>query len=491
MNDRCPVGAGLLSGGIVVVSVLCLVAVGGAAGATTGTACGAGSPHGNATGTPSVAVDMFVAQNDTFDELATVDGIRAAMADGRVRPARSERDIDDYEVTEGRIRIFRLRFTGETARVLHGVDGRSEQEIDQAADRLLTEHENVSFQVRFGTCAPRANLSASHDAGAIEYVVDTRNRSIYAVVDPKRAVYEYPGQRHRGGIVRLTVGNGPDAVEDSFWYYVNGREAEFDGEEPLHLNGTDNATLSGRTGAFPGTTLTVALNVSGESTPRRRTVTVGPDWRFEATFDLSSVPANTRVVASVPGYEYSREIGVVGPSPAFVGTIRTHTDHEAVFVDTLDFPRSGHLVVREYNASDPLGGQILGHTRVDSDDSEASIPVSKLDFTTQRLVVVAVRDEGNESYDPEIDRPFRVNGEPVTKVARVENENVEQTRVTPTPTASTEAGPTGSSTPESTLSGTARTAPKTTDRTGPGFGAGLAVLAVVAATLVGRRLTRR
>lgn len=401
MSDTFPARAVGL--GAVLVSALFLVLVGGAAGVPADTACAIGVPHENATENASVEVDMFVAQNGTFGELATVGGIQAARADGRIRSARSERDVDDYEVTEGRVWIFRLRFVGETARALHGIEGRSERAIDRAVDRRLTESKNVSFRVGFGTCAPRFNLSASYEAGAVEYVVDARNRSIYTVVDPERAVYEYPGQRRRGGIVELTVGEGSDAVEDSFWYYLNGRDAEFDGDVPLHLNGTENATLSGRTSAFPGTNLTVELNVTGESTPRRRTVTVGHDWRFEATFDLSSVPANTRVVASAPGYEDSRDIGVVGLSPAFVGEVQNRVDHEAVFVDALDFSRSGHLVVREYNASDPLGGQVVGHTRVDSDDGQASIPVSKLDFKTQRLVVVAVREYGNETYDPETD----------------------------------------------------------------------------------------
>ncbi|AQL43485.1 hypothetical protein BV210_12625 [Halorientalis sp. IM1011] len=487
MNDTSPLGVAL--GGIVLLAVLSLVAVGGAAGATAGTTCPAGPPHDDATGNGSVAVDMFAAESDTFGELATLGGIRAAMDDDRVVRPRSDGG-DHPMVANDRVRIFRLRFAGEATRVLHGIEGPSERAIDRHVDRRLTSAENVSFDVRTGTCSPEVDLSASYDAGAVEYVVDARNRSIYVVLDAKRAVFEYAGFRYRGGVVELRVGDGEDRIEDSTYYTIGDEMASIDGEEPFHLNGTDNATVSGRTSGFPGTNVTVELNVSGEPTPRRRTVTVGPDWRFAATFDLSSVPANTRVVADLPGYEYSEAVGVVEPSPAFVGEVWGHLDDSAVVVKALDLSRSGHLVVREYNASDPLGGRVLGHTRVDSDDDHASIPVSELDFRTRRLVVVPVRDYGNETYDPETDRPFRVDGVPVRRVARVENPHVGQRRVTPTPTTTTESSSTERSTSEPPQSRTDRTARATTTGTGPGFGTGLAVLAVVAVAFA-VRLTRR
>lgn len=79
----------------------------------------------------------------------------------------------------------------------------------------------------------------------------------------------------------------------------------------------------------------------------------------------------------------------------------------------------------------------------------------------------------------------------MTRVARVENENVDQTRVTPTPPTPTEPVTTVRSTRESTQSGTASPAPTTTDETGPGFGAGVAVMAVLASALVGTRFTHR
>jgi hypothetical protein len=328
----------------------------------------------------------------------------------------------------------------------------------------------------------------------------------------------------------------PDAV-----VHVVGVDAEFgatDALDVLVLQATTGQPVRARTSLAPGTPVVVRIENRSDGGPAivRRThvveTTTGGvgDDRFEpvtheilATVDTSGVAPNTtfdaRIVAD--GRTDDRRPGLVRRTDASVTLSATESWRDGrVNVTSATLSEGGFLVAQAGDRqalSDPDGILYRGHVRVDpGTHRNVTIPVETWGIfrlsapLPESVTVVAVRDANvNGEYD-EGDLPYVENSTAVTGVASVPDprpapEDVPEEMVTDTPTptfsppsttspgapSTTAGGPTGE-TPTTRISETTATPPTTrtpgtTAGTGDGFGVALAVLAVVATTLLARR----
>lgn len=260
-----------------------------------------------------------------------------------------------------------------------------------------------------------------------------------------------------------------------------------------------NATVVGETSVLPGRNLTVVVAAADGSFEARVPATVtfedgdvtegpGPTHRFVARVNLSSVPAGTELRVDVRfrgrsllAADGGPVEGVVARDGATVTDVRRGEVRRSDLYARVRLVDDGFLVAHDGSADGPVlavspylrggtrshvGGPVYPDVRLDVDGTVEG----------ERVVLVVHRDaNGNRTFDPGVDPPYRSNGTPVAVSVPWGG--------SPTPAATATpngpSGPTGEpdATPTTGASGVA----------GFGFAAVLAALVAAVATLRRRR----
>ena len=375
------------------------------------------------------------------------------------------------------------------------------------------------------------NYDDPSDTGQFRFVIDEDNETVYLVTDvrdleldrevggqddPEEVQIE-PGddfrfrfdigpgfnQTYRGGIDTYVPEGNTTAQLDT-----EDREATLGNPnaDRVRVEAKSNQTISGQTNIAPGSEVSIAVDSSSrirrandtdtsDLAPvfQRATATVQEDGSFRAsTFDFSDneVGRNFSVTAQNQGFENSAEKpGVVlGPANVSIeGDITVPTDQNelaSVTVDSVYLPDGGFVTIHDGSVNDDVFGSIRGTSGyLEGDTVHENVVVVLDDPYTEdgEIIAMAHKDtNNNETYDfvtseGAEDGPYTDGGEPVIAQASVTFEEE-----TPTPTAEPTDEPTETATEEPTET-------ETPSEDQPGFGAVLALIALIGAALLAAR----
>lgn len=429
------------------------------------------------------------------EKLADLDAIRKAKRTGTL--ARHDR------LTKRDVLVLELRASGlsgalaaqdgpnATARFSELLDGpavafgRSEDGIALSAMESPSSVDVQQEPIILDLSAPRA----------ITVVPDVANDTYYVVVDLEAAqVGEAAHNELEAGDgfdVRFVVGN-ESTLANGTWevartrFGLIERDASITSNVPLYLDPKPNRTVAGRTNVPPGYSVTVEVRAVGDvEFHREKTVPVGSDGRFEATFDFSAVPVGTPFEIQVRFR--GREL-LDRPADGEVRVVRAD-------VEVLDAKRDGFVVTRVNATLDAGGfvvlhgnstdGQILGHTEYLGPGTHENVTVlgTQSHADVEELVVVLYRDGNDDRRFDRGDFPYLDDGSPVTATAEIPD-----WKETTAPPPTTASPPTATASPGPTPTVGFPTPPGLpTDTTSPGFGVAVAIVAVAGAMLLGGR----
>ena len=289
---------------------------------------------------------------------------------------------------------------------------------------------------------------------------------------------------------------------------VEDREAEFDKQDAdrVRVNNEANQTISGHTNVAPGTDVTIQADSTsrvrrandtetGDVTPifARDTVDVQEDGNFSSdVFDFSETEVGRNFSVSSPGTGFEDDAEkpgiVVEGTPASVTlsdiTVPVDQDElDEVTVDTAYLPEGGFVTIHDSTLND---GATLDSVRgtseyLEADTNHTDVEVTLDDPYTEEGTAIAMphQDNGNETYDfvtsnGSEDGPYTAGDEDMAVTA-----SASVTFETPTPTPGPSPTPSPSPTPTES--------PTPTDGDQPGFGAALALIALIGAALLAAR----
>jgi PGF-CTERM protein len=315
-------------------------------------------------------------------------------------------------------------------------------------------------------------------------------------------------EEYEGGIDTYVPEGGTDVFLN-----VEDREAEFDeqDEDTVRVNPESNQTISGETNVAPGTEVVVAVDSRGpvrranqtetsDLSPvfQRTTVSVGEDGNFSSnTFDFSDNEVGRNFTVTAPNQGFENEAAKPGivvegePANASLSDITVSSDEDelaTVTVDSAYLPQGGFVTIHDGTLAD---GAVFDSVRgtseyLEEDTLHEDIEIELDDPYTEDGTAIAMphRDTNdNETYDfvtseGEEDAPYTAGDEDniVTATASV---TFETETPTPEPETATET-PTETSTEAETPTPT-----ETEDQ--PGFGAVLALIALIGAALLAAR----
>jgi len=279
-----------------------------------------------------------------------------------------------------------------------------------------------------------------------------------------------------------------DAGSDAATVRVDERRAVLWASGETTVARAPTSTGNGRTTLAPGTVLTVTVRADGEVVDTAQTtVQQGGASPFRYAF-----PLDTDVVESGEAVSVRVSAGAGAPalSPPLNVTVREPDAAVEVLDARIDADDDRGVVRVRTNAS--VGGFLV--VRDASDDGDGILGVADLprgEWTGEvafergsgsTLLVVAYRDADLDGeFDAEADEPYLAS--PMATVSdRIELERSTTRTTTEAPT--TVPRTTSEPSPPST------TADATPDRRVPGFGVGIAALALLAGLALGRRRTR-
>ncbi|PSQ13712.1 hypothetical protein BRD02_11805 [Halobacteriales archaeon QS_8_69_73] len=383
---------------------------------------------------------------------------------------------------------------------------------------------------------PKRNEFTDPTGEGFEFVIDEDNETVYLVTDVQqiglnRSTADETNtdeQIETGDLYRFefNVGSGfNETFEGGIDEYapeestsvnldIEDRTAEFDtgdGSE-VRVEPAEDQEIAGTTNVAPGTNLTIAVdsstrtrrnnsNDTSELAPvfQRADVEVQDDGSFgDSTFDFSDneVGRTFVVTATRAGIEDSAETDgrVIEGRAAQVAISETtaSTDQDEVSTITVDsgfLPEGGFITIHDGTLQDGAtfdsvrgSSEYLEEGNFSDVEVELDDPYVRSDGDTQTAIAMPHRDTNdNEEYDfveteGGEDGPYTAGDAAVTDSASVTFE-----QETPTPEPST---PTPTPTPEPTTP-----TPTETPTDQPGFGAVLALIALIGAALLAARRT--
>ena len=257
----------------------------------------------------------------------------------------------------------------------------------------------------------------------------------------------------------------------------------------LRVQQAASQTISGSTTMATGTQVTVTIRSTGESVEggqpflRSKTTTV-QNGAWSVDFDFGDIPPGQTFTVAVRSAGASDDAaGVVTQAASVSMSSQISQNGQVLLVDSVFLPNAGFVTIHDETLQDgETLGSVLGTSRYLPPGSHEDVRVT-LDEPieeTQNVIAMAHQDtNGNAVYDfvdqeGGADGPYTLGGEAVTDDAQVQIPTEE------TPTATPTATPT--ETPTET--------PTDGDGDGdgaPGFGLGIAVLALLAAALLAAR----
>ncbi|MFQ3319406.1 MAG: PGF-CTERM protein, partial [Natronomonas sp.] len=348
------------------------------------------------------------------------------------------------------------------------------------------------------------------EAGTPNYLFDNENNTLYLSV--RTSDLDQSESRSSGGIVRagdeynaslriegeflddFKVINEGETETTNGTYSMVDREVNFDTvNDRVRVNPKDNQVISGETTVAPGTELRVRARATGDSPfLKANTTTVAQDGSFEAVYtgsdSFEDVAVGTNFTATIPSQSFEDDAEtdgrVVEGDVAEVSISDQTTDGTTATVDSVYVPDGGFVTIHDGSL---LDGATFDSVRGTSDylsSGESTGVTVTLDTPYEEdgtLVAMPHKDtNGNQEYDfvtseGAEDGPYtNAEGDIVLDDAALTVQTA-----TPTPTA------TATATATETATETA-TATETTESQ-PGFGAALALIALIGAALLAAR----
>jgi hypothetical protein len=425
--------------------------------------------------------------------LTDATAIQRAIADGTL--------ARDETVTVDGTLVLELRMPGLGAAVADAAGSNATARLDA----LLAANGTTLDAVQENPTVERTPLVADLVDPSATRVVRAGNDTVYLALETA----EIPARRD--GDTNWTALESTDYEDARFGVTVTHGDAtastEFVTEEPAvefvtvpgseqpYVRPAPNATVRARTNLAPGTNVTVSVLDAGKDVVREATATVDADRRLSLTYNLSEFRGTIALslVPSVDDRRLDSEQATVAQARAAVTLNDQRRFGQRVTVAQVTLSHGGVLAIHRGSPDGPVVAQTLlpvgSHTDLDVEFSDSLA-------ANATLVAVPYRDvNGNGVYDADVDQPYNT-----TAVAAytVEPSEAEST-VTPSPTATVTPSSTPTATPRSTTetdsetsteattrTPTATTATETTSDDGPGFGGAVALLALLAGSVVAK-----
>ncbi|GGK75741.1 DUF7282 domain-containing protein [Haloarcula sebkhae] len=290
-----------------------------------------------------------------------------------------------------------------------------------------------------------------------------------------------------------------DGKTASAIYTTSERDATLDLDDDgfVTVSAAAGQEVTGTTNVAPGTELEVEMESESEANPFviRPEVDVATDGTYTATADFSDYSAGANFTAETLDVDGDAEFTdeedgrIIEAGTASVSISDQESTGSEVVVDSAQLSDGGFIAIHAGNAS----GDVVGNSEYLGAGSHEDVTITLDEPMDEDFTAVAMphRDtNGNEAYDfPGDDSPYSQNGSAVTDSANVTI--VEEQTEAPDTETETEAPDTETETEEQTEetttmdSGTDEV--ETTEQTGPGFTAALALIALVAAVLLAVR----
>jgi PGF-CTERM protein len=402
----------------------------------------------------------------------------------------------------------------------------------QAPEREANGWLNEAYHFRVAQDNPDTNqdpllldLNATDNNNGLTVIRDPANRSLFVAIDTDSMQFARQDDailnNRQPGYGSNTAGNqdvpldeplranftiqqisgiyddGGDQEVASDTARVIERELSFDTDEGgvVRVRAESGQTISGTTSVAPGTDLDLRVRSTTAASPflRNPAPEVQTDQSFNASVDFSGIADNTTFEVGARGFDGTTPGRVGQAATAAVTFSDQETSGDSVVVDSATLSEGGFIAIHQGSASGPVVGNsdYLEPGTV----SNVEIQLDTMMSSSDSLVAMPHLDtNGNEAYDfPGDDGPYTAGGAPVTDLANITIATPTPTPTeteTPTPTPTETETPTPSPTPTDTPTPEGpdtTTEPPTTTSTGPGFTAGIALIALAGAALLAAR----
>ncbi|WP_336337277.1 DUF7282 domain-containing protein [Haloarcula brevis] len=362
----------------------------------------------------------------------------------------------------------------------------------------------------------RTDVGANADADAlqlnssnVDVVEDSDNNTYFVAVDTGAITFTQSGQDlvdeedtsiNATFAIKDSSPISDDGTSASALYTTSERDAtlNLDDSGVVTVSAAAGQEVTGTTNVAPGSTLEVEMESENEANPFviRPETDVAADGTYTATADFSDYSAGTNFTVQTLDVDGSSEFSdeedgrIVEADTATVSISDQESDGSEVVVDSAQLSDGGFIAIHAGSAS----GDVVGNSEYLEAGSHEDITITLDEPMDEDFTAVAMPHldtNGNEAYDfPDADGPYTINGTAVTDSANVTVVAEEPTETaTEPPETETEPPETETEPPETETEpmDTETEAPETTEASGPGFTAAIALIALVAAALLAVR----
>lgn len=444
--------------------------------------------------------------------LSELEDIEEANANGDL--------TEDTTIAEKDLIVNTVKATGVFGAIANGSGDATE--VDGAGLRTMVDQGTISLEMEqsnedINTKPKEFDLQTSMNQGAVDFIADEDNGTMYLVVDSEDAVFRRGG---RNDVFRARSGDKFDAlfnvsknsllvdedaeenesVTDSFQMVDREGEFDLDNQGLITVWSPDNTKITGTTTIAPGSEVRVRARATGDSPFLKTTRTdVKADGTFSADFNLSDVEpvANFTATLNGPEQQLDEDDGQVVARPTAKVTMNDQTvqadqpGRQTLVVASVSMNKGGFVTIHDQTLQD---GQTFASVRGSSayltpgQHSDVQVKLDDNIQESQTVFAMPHRDtDGDTAYT--FVQTKGKNDAPYTKPAGgIVTDSASITVETPTPTPPPETPtetpePTEPPTPTETPTET----PTPTEGQTPGFGITVAVISLAAAALLMRR----
>ncbi|EMA32886.1 DUF7282 domain-containing protein [Haloarcula japonica] len=377
--------------------------------------------------------------------------------------------------------------------------------LQSSTDAGLTLYVN---RTDVGANADPYAIDFANSGDALTVVDDPDNNTYFVAVDTsdveflntdKTIVSEDDTRINATFAIKESSAISDDGKSASALYSTSERDAtlDLDDDDLVTVSAAAGQEVTGTTNVAPGTELEVEMESESDANPfvLRPEVDVATDGTYTATADFSDYSAGTNFTVETLDVDGNADFTdeedgrIVEAGTATVSISEQESTGSEVVVDSAQLSDGGFIAIHAGNAS----GDVVGNSEYLEAGSHEDITITLDEPMDEDFTAVAMPHQdtnSNEAYDfPDADGPYTSNGTAVTDSANVTI--VEEQTEAPDTETETEAPDTETETEEQTEetttmdSGTDEV--ETTEQTGPGFTAALALIALVAAALLAVR----
>ncbi|MFY4812508.1 DUF7282 domain-containing protein [Haloarcula sp. AONF1] len=355
-----------------------------------------------------------------------------------------------------------------------------------------------------GANADADPVNFTNSSSGVTVVDDPDNNTYFVALDTEDVEFEsgetIVDEEDTALNATFSVQEGPlsdDSTSESALYTTSERNAELnlDDDGFVTVGAAVGQTVSGDTNVAPGSELEIEMESESEANPfvERPEATVGPNGTYVATEDFDDYSAGTNFTVQTLDVDGDSDFSdeedgrIVEADTATVNISDQESDGSEVVVDSAQLSSGGFIAIHEDSAS----GDVIGNSEYLEPGTYNDLTVTLDEPMDENFTAVAMPHQDtndNEAYDfPGDDGPYTQNGSAVTDSANV-TVTAEEPTETETEPPETETEPPETEPPETETEPTdTATEPGTTEQTGPGFTAAIALIALVAAALLAVR----